>query len=156
MKNKTYSAPQWWAIFLQNGSEIQYNGVRLAPVEALRESFPNAAIITKDNVPENWQNMSVVECQLVAATVDEVATRREKLVKELQAKIRSERDKKIKELMWIQQRHIGQVAGGIATTLTEAQYTEYEAYLQALRNITKQATFAVGEVEWPKQPEYLS
>lgn len=60
--------------------------------------------------------------------------------------IRAERDRRITESFWLDQRLADELELGIDLTVTKAQIL---AYRQALRDITEQAGFP-NSIEWPE------
>ncbi len=67
------------------------------------------------------------------------------------AQVRSQRDGLINAILWRAERYERQKAAGLPTNDTENQYLEILLYIQALRDITKQAD--PGKIEWPVVPE---
>lgn len=76
---------------------------------------------------------------------------------ELLERLRAQRDYKIANMLWVRERHADELMLGKTTTLTEQQYLEVLAYIQALRDLPAQegAPFDGGgdETPWPTKPE---
>ena len=75
----------------------------------------------------------------------------EKPVEEKEAEARAERDRRIDAIRWRIERYQTQEAAGLETTDTEENYKEILLYVQALRDIPKQAGFPEA-IEWPEEP----
>lgn len=76
---------------------------------------------------------------------------------ELLGRLRAQRDYKIAEMLWMRERHADELLMGKETTLTEEQYMQVLAYIQALRDLPAQfgAPWDGGgeETPWPAPPE---
>lgn len=76
---------------------------------------------------------------------------------ELFSRLRSERDTRINSVLWMRERHAGELELGKETTLTPEQYTALLTYIQALRDIPAQPGApwdGGGELTpWPDMPE---
>ena len=75
---------------------------------------------------------------------------------ELFSRLRSERDSRITDLLWMRERHTDEIAMGKETSLTPEQYTALLTYIQALRDIPAQpgAPWDGGGklTPWPDMP----
>lgn len=75
---------------------------------------------------------------------------------ELFSRLRSERDTRINSVLWMRERHAGELELGKETTLTPEQYTALLTYIQALRDIPAQPGApwdGGGELTpWPELP----
>lgn len=74
------------------------------------------------------------------------------------ARVRAERDRRLKESAWIVERHRDQLDNGEATALTESQYQAWLAYRQALRDLPQQPGFPWEGPDdplcpWPEEPD---
>jgi len=67
------------------------------------------------------------------------------------AQVRARRDGLIRAILWRPERYERQVAAGIPTNDTAAQYQEVLTYIQALRDVTKQTD--PGAIAWPEVPK---
>ncbi len=74
-----YSEPAEYAILIQDGNRIKYNGTRFDAIERLHTDFAtiDVAIIPAAEVPENWAEMSVKDGALVPASEEVIAARKE-------------------------------------------------------------------------------
>ena len=71
------------------------------------------------------------------------------------ADARAERDRRIDAIRWRIERYQTQAAAGIETTDTAGQYKSILLYIQALRDVPKQAGFP-DAIEWPEEPTGIS
>lgn len=73
---------------------------------------------------------------------------------ELFSRLRSERDVRITDLLWMRERHADEIAMGKETSLTQEQYTALLTYIQALRDLPAQpgAPWDGGDIPWPIKP----
>lgn len=78
-------------------------------------------------------------------------------IEELFDRLRSFRDARITDLLWVRERHADEIAIGKETTLTPVQYTALLTYIQALRDLPAQPGApwdGGGELTpWPDMPE---
>lgn len=78
-------------------------------------------------------------------------------VEELFDRLRSFRDARITDLLWLRERHADELALGKEPTLTPEQYTALLTYVQALRDLPAQPGApwdGGGELTpWPELPE---
>jgi hypothetical protein len=68
--------------------------------------------------------------------------------------IRDVRNRRIEEVRWAIQRHRDQVELGVRTTLSDEQYRQVLAYVDALRNITEVLDYdaeftGIADLPWP-------
>lgn len=76
---------------------------------------------------------------------------------ELFSRLRSERDTRITDILWMRERHADELELGKETTLTPERYTALLTYIQALRDIPAQTGApwdGGGELTpWPTKPD---
>ena len=76
---------------------------------------------------------------------------------ELFSRLRSERDVRITDILWMRERHADELELGKETSLTPEQYTALLTYIQVLRDIPAQpgAPWDGGgtETPWPELPK---
>lgn len=71
---------------------------------------------------------------------------------ELAEQARAKRDGLIEDIMWRVERYEAQVALGVTTTDTEAQYKSVLQYIQDLRDVPEQSGFP-STIVWPTIPD---
>lgn len=70
------------------------------------------------------------------------------------AEVRLTRDRLINKVSWVRQRHLDELALGVATTLQGTEYTRLLDFIQSLRDVPNQQGFPL-EVEWPPVPAFI-
>jgi hypothetical protein len=71
------------------------------------------------------------------------------------ASIRQMRNTMICMIEWRRARHVDQKSLNMATSDTESQYLQLLAYMQALRDVTKNLTDPT-KVVWPIKPSFIT
>lgn len=70
------------------------------------------------------------------------------------ARMRAERNRRIKAVEWLKQRHSDELALNLTTTLTAEQYQALIEYIQALREVP-QVTQDPFNPTWPEKPDFV-
>lgn len=136
-----------YRIFYMDGNAIKDNGTRLGTLEMLENDFPgeNWAIILADEVPENWQDMTIENGELVPAST-EVMEQRQQIETEQKAFILRERRDR---LLYETDKYMIP-----DYPITEEEREEYRLYRQYLRDIPQ--TDGFPELEILTVETYLS
>ncbi len=123
-----------YRIFYTEGNEIKDNGTRLGTLEILQNDFPgeNWAIILVDEVPENWQDMTIENGELVPALPGIIKQRQQVENEQKAALLREQRDK----LLYETDKYMLP-----DYPITEEEREEYRKYRQYLRDIPQIADF---------------
>ncbi len=136
-----------YRIFYMDGNAIKDNGTRLGTLEMLENDFPGEdwAIILADEVPENWQDMTIENGELVPAST-EVMEQRQQIETEQKAFILRERRDR---LLYETDKYMIP-----DYPITEEEREEYRLYRQYLRDIPQ--TDGFPELEILTVETYLS
>jgi len=128
--------------------EVSDDGIFREPIDPVNDGY--ADWISSGNIPEKVAGNPYVTINADGVTYDRVGAAAAATAAAWE-QVRAQRDGLITAITWRAERYERQVAAKLPTNDTETQYLDVLLYIQALRDVTKQAD--PNKIEWPVMPK---